>query len=256
LIDPRAVIDPSAKLHEGITVGPYAIIGPDVEVGPGTWIGPHVVINGPTRMGRQNRIHQFASLGDDPQDKKYGGERTWLDIGDRNVIREYCTMSRGTVQGGGATRIGHDNWIMAYVHIAHDCQVGNDTVFANGASLAGHVRVDDRASLGGFTLVHQFCRIGSHSFSAFSSVIKMDVPPYILVSGNLARPHGINVEGLRRHGFSVDQMQVLRNAYKILYRSGLRFADALARLHSLAEEHPEVAALVEFLRESGRGIVR
>lgn len=256
MIDPRAVVDPAAEIHEGATVQAYSVIGADVQIGAGTWIGPHVVIKGPTRIGEDNKIYQFASIGDDPQDKKYGGERTFLEIGHRNVIREYCTMSRGTVQGGGITHIGDDNWIMAYVHIAHDCLVGNATVFANGASLAGHVRIDDFAILGGFTLVHQFCRIGAYSFSAFSSVIKMDVPPYVLVSGNLARPYGINVEGLRRNAFPRETIEALWRAYKLVYRSGLRVVEAIPRLECIAEEHPEVGLVVDFLKETKRGIVR
>jgi len=257
-IDPRAVIDPGARIAAGVHVGPYSVIGPDVEIGEGTWIGPHVVLNGPTRIGCDNRIHQFCSLGDDPQDKKYRGERaeTRLQIGDRNSIREYCTMNRGTVQGGGVTRIGDDNWIMAYVHIAHDCIIGNHTVFANGASLAGHVVVEDHAILGGFTLVHQFCRIGAYSFSAFSSTIAKDLPPYMMVSRESAKAHGLNREGLKRHGCNPKTINLLRRAYRILYRENLSVAESLARLSEMVEECPEVQRLVDFVAQSTRGIIR
>jgi len=195
-IDPRAVVDPSARLAPGVSVGAYTIIGADVEIGAGTTVGSHVVIKGPTAIGEENRLYPFSSIGDDPQDKKYGGEQTRLEIGDRNVIREYCTINRGTEQGGGVTRIGNDNWIMAYVHIAHDCLIANHTIFANNASLAGHVRVDDYAVLGGFTLVHQFCAIGAHSFSGMGSTLSKDLPPYVRASGNPAVPRGLN----RLHG--------------------------------------------------------
>ena len=256
MIDPRAVIDPGAELDEDVEVGPFTVIGPGVRIGAGTRIGPHVVIRGPTIIGRDNRIHQFASIGDDPQDKKYGGEPTRLEIGDRNLIREYVTINRGTVQGGGVTRLGDDNWIMAYVHIAHDCQVGSNTIFANGASLAGHVVVEDHAILGGFTLVHQFCRLGAHCFTAFGSGIAKDVPPYVTVAGQPARPHGINSEGLRRRGFSAEAIRAIREAYRILYRSGLRREEATARIEALVPEHPELEPLAAFLREKGRGLVR
>ncbi|MBI5463203.1 MAG: acyl-ACP--UDP-N-acetylglucosamine O-acyltransferase, partial [Gammaproteobacteria bacterium] len=202
MIDPRAVIDPTAELADDVSVGPYAVIGPDVQIGAGTVIGPHAVINGPTRIGRNNHIFQFASVGDAPQDKKYKGEPTRLEIGDGNTIREFVTINRGTVQDEGVTRIGDDNWIMAYVHIAHDCQVGSHTIFANNASLAGHVRIEDYVILGGYTLVHQFCALGVHSFTAFSSGIAKDVPPYVMVGGFAAEPHGLNTEGLKRRGFA------------------------------------------------------
>ena len=256
LIDPRAVIHPSARLASGVSVGAYSIIGADVEIGADTWIGPHVVINGPTRIGRDNKIFQFASVGEAPQDKKYAGESTRLEIGDRNVIREYVTISRGTVQDAGVTRVGNDNWIMAYVHIAHDCQVGNQVIFSNSASLAGHVQVQDHAILGGFTLVHQFCNIGAHCFTAMNSVISMDVPPYVMVSGHMAKPHGLNVEGLKRRGFSATTLQALRRAYKAIYRSRLTLAQAIEQLKTMEEETPEVTVLVRFLEKSKRGIVR
>ena len=256
LIDSRAVIHPSARLAPDVSVGPYSIIGADVEIGAGTWIGPHVVINGPTRIGRDNKIFQFASVGEAPQDKKYAGEPTLLTIGDRNVIREFVTISRGTVQDVGVTRVGNDNWIMAYVHIAHDCQVGNHVIFSNSASLAGHVHVQDHAILGGFTLVHQFCHIGAHCFTGMNSVISMDVPPYMMVSGHMAKPRGLNVEGLKRRGFSAEKLTALRRAYKVIYRSKLTLAQAIKQLKTMAGDTPEIAVMVEFLENATRGIVR
>jgi len=256
LIDPRAIIDPGAKIAADVTVGPYTVIGADVEIEAGTWIGPHVVIRGPTRIGRENRIFQFSSLGDEPQDKKYAGEDTLLEIGDRNLFREHVTVNRGTVQGGGVTRIGGDNWIMVGVHIAHDCVVGNHTIFANNASLAGHVTVEDHVILGGFTLVHQFCALGAHSFTAMGSVIPKDVPPYVLVSGHMARPYGLNVEGLRRRGFEAQAIRELRRAYKLLYKSGLTVEQAVGQLREMAAETPAVGPLADFIARSSRGIVR
>lgn len=257
MINVHALIDPKAELDSNVQVGPYSIIGAQVQIGSGTWIGPHVVIKGPTQIGCDNKIHQFASLGDDPQDKKYGGEPdTRLEIGDRNVIREYCTMNRGTVQGGGVTRIGNDNWIMAYCHIAHDCEIGNETVFANGASLAGHVRIEDYVILGGFTLVHQFCVMGMHSFSGAGSVIFKDVPPFVTVWGNRAEAYGINKEGLRRRGFSNDTIRLLHQAYKIIYKQNFTTEQAIEILKELTEKHSEIRQLVSFLRQSTRGIVR
>jgi UDP-N-acetylglucosamine acyltransferase len=256
LIDSRAVIDPKAELAAGVEVGPYAVIGPEVVIGEGSWIGPHVVINGPTRIGRENRIFQFASVGEMPQDKKYGGEPTLLEIGDRNVIREFCTLNRGTVQGGGLTRIGSDNWIMAYVHIAHDCLIGNHTIFANNASLAGHVTIEDHVILGGFSLVHQFCSLGAHCFTAFGSGIAKDIPPYVMVGGHPAAPHGLNVEGLRRRGFSKETLSCLRRAYKTLYRANLTMKEAIAQLKEQLAECPELGLMVDFLEKSTRGIVR
>jgi UDP-N-acetylglucosamine acyltransferase len=256
LIDSRAIVDPGAKLADDVEVGPFAIIGPDVEIGPGTTVGPHAVIRGPTRIGRANKIYQFASVGEEPQDKKYAGEPTRLEIGDRNVIREYVTINRGTVQDRGVTRIGSDNWIMAYVHIAHDCEVGNGTIFANGSSLAGHVNVDDFAILGGFTLVHQFCRLGAHSFSAMGSAIAKDVPPYVMVAGNPAKPHGLNFEGLKRRGFSAEATREMRNAYKTLYMSGLKLDQARERIAAMADSCPELEIMRDFLADSKRSIVR
>ena len=256
MIDSRAVIHPKAELASDVEVGPFAVIGPDVVIGEGSWIGPHVVINGPTRIGRENKIFQFASVGEIPQDKKYRGETTLLEIGDRNVIREFCTINRGTVLGGGATRIGSDNWIMAYVHIAHDCQVGDHTIFANNASLAGHVIIEDYVILGGFSQVHQFCSLGMHCFTAFGSGIAKDIPPFVMVSGHPAAPHGLNVEGLRRRGFSTETIAHLRRAYRVLYRSNLTLRDAVEQLKTMADDCPEVELIVAFLEKTERGIVR
>ena len=256
MIDPRAVVDSRAELAEDVSVGPYAVIGPDVQIDTGTWVGPHAVISGPTRIGRDNRIFQFASIGEEPQDKKYKGEPTRLEIGDGNTIREFVTINRGTVQDQGLTSIGNDNWIMAYVHIAHDCQIGNHTIFANNASLAGHVRIEDYVILGGFTLVHQFCALGVHSFTAFSSGIAKDVPPYVMVGGFSAEPHGLNTEGLKRRGFNADTIAQLKQAYRTLYRSKLSLQDAIEALRVQAADCAEVGVMVEFLEKQKRGIVR
>lgn len=256
VIHPTAVIDPTARLAAGVQVGPYSVIGRDVEIGEDSWIGPHVVINGPTRIGRECKIYQFGSIGDHPQDKKYSGEATRLEIGDRNVIRECCTINRGTVQDRGVTTIGNDNWIMAYVHIAHDCLVGNNTIFANNASLAGHVTIGDYAILGGFTLVHQFCAIGAHAFTGMGSVVSMDVPPYVMVAGNLAKPHGLNSEGLRRRGMTAETLRTLKQAYKTLYRSGNTLEQAIEQLAPVAQTCPEVSSFVDFLSNVKRGVAR
>jgi UDP-N-acetylglucosamine acyltransferase len=256
LIHPTAVIDPSAELDEGVEVGPFAVIGPEVVIGGGTWIGPHVVLRGPTRIGRDNRIFQFASVGEDPQDKKYAGERTSLEIGDRNRIREYCTIHRGTEQDRGVTSIGSDNLLMAYTHVAHDCRIRDNVVMANAASLGGHVQVDDWAILGGFTIVHQFCRVGAHSFCAMGSVQTKDVPPYVTAGGHPARPRGINGEGLRRRGFSPEAVAAIKRAYRALYRSGLKLEEALQRVREIAAAVPEVAPFADFVGDSSRSIVR
>ncbi len=257
MIDPRAVVDPKAHLAPDVVIGPFAVIGAEVEIAEGNWIGPHVVIQGPTRIGRDNRIYQFTSLGEAAQDKKYRGEKTYLEIGDRNTLREFCTVNRGTVQDAGTTCIGSDNWLMAYVHVAHDCQVGNRIVFANGATLGGHVRVDDDAVLGGFALVYQFCRIGAHSLCGFGCGVHKDVPPYVTVAGNRAKPYGINSEGLRRRGFTPQEIRAVRLAYKILYRSDLRLPQAIQQLRKLAATFDRVGILVDFLLgRSARGIVR
>ena len=255
-IDPRAVIDPKAKLATGVSVGPYSVIGADVEIGAGSVIGPHVVIQGPTRMGRENRIHPFASLGGAPQDKKYAGEPTLLEIGDRNSIFEFVTLNRGTAQDKGTTRIGNDNWLMAYVHIAHDCTLGDNIIMANNATLAGHVDIEDWAILGGFTKIHQFVRIGAHSFTGMNVDITRDVPPYVMVSGTPVQPHGINSEGLKRREFTAEQIRNIKNAYRVLYRSELRLEEALEQLRALGASQPEVALMVRFLEQSERSITR
>lgn len=255
-IHPTAVIDDAARLGENVEVGPYSIIGPDVEIGAGSVIGPHVVIKGPTKIGIENHIFQFASIGEVPQDKKFHGENSRLDIGDRNHIREFVTINRGTADGGGITRVGNDNWLMAYIHIAHDCIVGNNVIFSNAASLAGHVMVDDHAILGGFTLVHQFCHIGSHTFCGMGSAVSKDVPPYVIVNGNPAHPHGLNLEGLKRRGFSKESLKTLRDAYKLVYRQGLTLEEALPKLESLSAACDEVMPFIEFIKSSARGIIR
>ncbi|NOT17273.1 MAG: acyl-ACP--UDP-N-acetylglucosamine O-acyltransferase [Sulfuriferula sp.] len=256
MIHETAIIHPSAQIAAGVSVGAYSIIGEHVSIGAGSTIGAHVVIDGHTTIGCDNQIFQFNSLGAVPQDKKYAGEPTRLEIGNRNIIREFCTFNLGTVQDGGVTRIGNDNWIMAYVHLAHDCHVGNHTVFANNASLAGHVEVGDYAILGGFTGVHQFCKIGAHVMTGISSVIFKDVPPYLMVGGQPAAPHGMNNEGLKRRGFSAAALAGLKRAYKLLYRDGLTVSDAQTQLALLAQDVPEVQAMVDFLVQSERGIIR
>lgn len=256
MIHPTAIIDPSARLADNVSVGPYSTIGADVEIAAGTEIASHVVIKGPTKIGRNNRIFQFASIGEEPQDKKYHGEPTLLEIGDDNLIRESVTINRGTVQGGGITKVGHRNWIMAYVHIAHDCIIGDDNIFANNASLAGHVVVEQQVILGGFTLVSQFNHLGSHCFSAMGSVISRNVPPYVLVSGHMAEPVGINVEGLRRRHFTDTQIRNIRQAYKLVYRSGLRLEDACQRLLEMQQEASELEIFIDFLNNQQGGIIR
>ena len=257
MIDTTAIIHPDAKISTNVEIGAYTVIGENVTIGSGTKIDSHVVIKGPAKIGDSNTIHQFCSIGDDPQDKKYqGDDDSLLEIGSGNTIREYVSINRGTGDGGGKTVIGNDNWIMAYVHIAHDCIVGNDTIFANNSTLAGHVTIDDYAILGGFTGVHQFCRIGSYSFSAISSVIVKDVPPYVLVSGNTAKPSGLNREGLKRHGFSSETINLLRKAYKAVYRDGLVLKEALEVLNELSIESSEVDYMRTFIANSERGIVR
>ena len=256
MIHATAIVDPGARIGANVAIGPYSIIGPDVEIGDNTEIGSHVVIKGHTRIGRDNHIFQFCSLGEIPQDKKYAGEPTRLEIGDRNTIREFCTFNLGTVQGGGLTSIGDDNWLMAYAHIAHDCHVGNKTIFANGASLAGHVTVDDWVIFGGFTGVHQFCRIGAHVITAASSLVLQDVPPYLMVAGNTAQPYGIHVEGLKRRGFTSEAISELKRAYRTLYKSGLLLEEAKAQLADQARTAPDVQRMVDFLASSKRGIIR
>lgn len=254
MIDKTAILDPSAKIAKNVHIGPYSVIGPDVEIGEGTWIGPHVVIQGPTRIGRDNKIFQFSSIGEMPQDLKFKNEKTYLEIGDRNVIREFCTFNRGTIQDKTVTKIGNDNLFMAYVHIAHDCEVGNGTIFSNNASLAGHVSVEDFVILGGFSGVFQRCRVGAHSFVATNSVVIKDVPPFVKVSGYYAKPFGLNTVGLQRRLFSEETINLLRRAYKIIYRSGLTVANALEELQKLPAA--EIQQLIEFIQASNSGIVR
>jgi UDP-N-acetylglucosamine acyltransferase len=255
-IHPTAIVDPAASIADDVEIGAYSIVGPDVEIGQGCRIGPHAVVTGHTRLGANNTIAQFVSVGEAPQDKKYRGEPTRLEIGNNNTIREFCTLNRGTVQDAGVTRIGDDNWIMAYVHIAHDCQVGNRTIFANNAQLAGHVHVGDDAILGGFTLVHQFCRVGAHSITGLGTVVLQDIPPYVKASGNPIKPYGINAEGLRRRGFTAENLAALKRAYRSLYRSGLTLEEAKTQLAAQAATSPEVHPLLDFLAVPGRGIVR
>ena len=256
MIDPRAIVSPKAQLAADVTVGAFSIIGPDVVIGPGTVIGPHAVINGPTRLGAENRVYQFASLGDAPQDKKYKGEPTRLEIGDRNVFRESCTMNRGTTHDKGVTTIGNDNLFMAYSHVAHDCVVGSNLVFANCATLGGHVEVGDWVTIGGLAAIHQFCKVGSHAFIAGGAIVTRDVPTYVMVAGNPAEPNSVNAVGLSRRGFTPDQIRNIKNAFRVLYRSDLLLAEAVARLTELGKTQPEVAALVEFIGRSERSLVR
>jgi UDP-N-acetylglucosamine acyltransferase len=256
MIHNTAIIEAGAKLAPGVTVGPYAVIGPQVEIGEGTTVGPHVVIEGRTRIGRNNRIWQFASIGAAPQDKKYAGQETAVEIGDGNTIREFVTINRGTVEDGGVTRIGDDNWIMAYVHFAHDCQIGSHTIVANYSGLAGHVRVGDWAILGGVTIAHQFVRIGAHSFTGMCTLLDRDLPPYVGAAGNRAAPYGINTFGLRRRGFPQATLDKLKRAYKTIYRSGLGQEEVLRELEVQAQDCAELRPLIEFIGSSKRGIVR
>ncbi len=256
MIDARAVVDLNAELADNVKVGPFSYIGPDVQIDAGTEIGPHVVIKGPTTIGKDNVIYQFTSIGEDPQDKKYADEITRLEIGDRNVIREFCTMHRGTLQDKGVTSIGNDNLFMAYTHVAHDCEIGDHVIMANGASIAGHVHVGDHAILGGFTLVHQFTQIGEYSFSAMGSAITQDIPPYVMVGGRPTRPHGINSVGMERNGKSPEVIRQIRKAYKILYKNNLRLEDAIEEMEDMAGESNELSNMVSFLRNVTRGILR
>lgn len=256
MIHPTAIIDPDARVGNRVSVGPYSIIGAGVEIGDECIIGPHVVIEGPTSIGQRNRFYQFGSIGADPQDKKFHGESARLEIGDDNTFREFVTINRGTADGGGVTRIGNGNWLMAYVHIAHDCVVGNQTIFANSASLAGHCRVDDHAILGGFSLIHQFCQVGAHAFTSMGSIINRDVPPFVTVAGNFAEPKGINSEGLKRRGFSKDSILAIRRAYKTLYLSGLPLAEARNQIDAVLDHAAELKLLVEFIDRSERSLIR
>jgi UDP-N-acetylglucosamine acyltransferase len=250
------VIAPDAVLAEGVEIGAFTVIGAGVEIGPNTKVGPHVVINGPTRIGADNRIFQFSSIGDAPQDKKYKGEPTRLEIGDRNVIRECVTLNRGTTKEQGVTRIGSDNLFMAYSHVAHDCHVGNQCVLANSATLGGHVTLGDWVIMGGFSGIHQFCKVGAHAFIANNAAVTRDVPPFVMAVGQPAAAHSVNSEGLKRRGYSPEQIRSIRNAFRLLYRSGLRLADAQLQLEAIAKEQPEILPIVEFLPQSTRSIVR
>jgi UDP-N-acetylglucosamine acyltransferase len=256
VIDPRAIVSPRAELAPDVEVGPYSIVGPDVILGPRTVVGPHAVINGPTRLGAGNRIFQFASIGEAPQDKKYQGEPTRLEIGDRNVFRECCTISRGTTRGKGVTTIGSDGLFMASSHVAHDSVIGDNVVFANCASIAGHVEIGSWVQLGGLSAIHQFCKIGAHAFVGGGAIVSRDVPPYVMITGNPAVPHGVNAEGLKRRGFTAEQIRHIRNAYRILYRMELKLEEAVERLTALACEQPEIDLLVRFISQSVRSLTR
>jgi len=255
-IHPTAIVHPGARIGAGVGIGAYSVVGEHVEIGDNTTIGPHVVVTGHTRIGRDNRIFQFCSIGEIPQDKKYAGEPTRLEIGDRNTIREFCTLNCGTAQDAGVTRLGNDNWIMAYVHLAHDCQIGNNVIFANNAQLAGHVHVGDWVILAGFTGIHQFVRVGAHSMTAVGTMLLQDLPPYVTVGGNPPSPHGINSEGLKRRGFSAEAITSIKRAYKTLYKSGLPLAEAREAIAAEAGSVAELKVLAEFLATPGRGIVR
>ena len=256
MIHPTALIDPKAELADDVEVGAFTIIGAKVRIDAGTRIRSHVVLTGRTTIGKNNHIFQFASLGEQPQDKKYAGEDTELIIGDNNTIRELCTFSRGSEQGGGITRIGDNCWIMACVHIAHDCILGSDIIMANNASLAGHVTIGDYAILSGYSLIHQFCTVGEHSFTSYASHVNQSIPPYVTVAGEKAHVKGINSEGLRRRGFTSEQISQVKRAYKALYREGLPLEEATAKINQMAIASPEIKPLVDFLKTAERGIIR
>jgi UDP-N-acetylglucosamine acyltransferase len=256
VISDKAVIDPNAKIAPNVTIGHFSVIGSDVEIDEGTWVGPHVVIQGPTKIGKNNQFFQFSSIGEAPQDKKYKGEPTKLIIGDNNIFRECVTVSRGTTQGGSKTEIGHNNLFMAYVHIAHDCIVGSHTVFSNNASLAGHVIVNDYANLGGLVGVHQFCTIGSYSFCGGGSIVVKDVAPYVMVSGYPAVTHGLNIEGLKRRGFEPEVISSLKRAYKILFRQSLTIEQSIEKIQASEESSQWIELLTNFVKNSERGIIR
>ena len=259
-IHPSALVAAGAQIADGVTIGPFAVIGPQVKIAAGTTIGAHCVIEGVTAIGQNNRIFQFCSIGAAPQDKKYAGEPTARVIGDGNTIREFCTFNTGTVQDGGTTRMGDDNWIRAYVHVAHDCQLGSHTILANATQLGGHVHIGDWAILGGLTGVHQFTRIGAHAMTGFSTRLAQDLPPFMMAAGNPASATGFNQEGLRRRGFSPDQIAVVKNIHRALYRRSLTLEQARAEIEALAAEgaegHAEVALMLGFLQQATRGIVR
>jgi UDP-N-acetylglucosamine acyltransferase len=256
MIHPSAIVSPDAQVADGVRIGAYTVVGPQVEIGAGCEIGTHCAFKGPTKIGPDNRFYPFASIGDDPQDKKFAGEDTQLEIGARNTIREYVTVNRGTTQDRGVTTIGDDNWIMAYAHIAHDCVVGNDVIMANGSTLAGHVNIGDHAMLSAFAAVHQFCSVGAHAFIGAYGGIGKDVPPYVLAFGQPPHPRGINSEGLQRRGFSRDQIRNLKEAYRMIYRSETLIADVLEQLGERVAEQPELEILVEFIERSERGLLR
>ncbi len=251
-IHPTAIVDPGATVAGDVSIGAYTVIGPQVEIGTGCRIGPHVVIQGPTRIGNDNQIFQFASIGDAPQDKKYKGEATRLEIGDRNVIREFCTMNRGTTHDQGITRVGSDNMFLASAHVAHDCVVGNHCVMSNNAALGGHVHLGDWVIMSAYSGIHQFCRIGAHAFLGNNAAVTVDIPPYVMAVGQPAKPHSVNSAGLKRRGFSVEQVRNIRAAYRILYRSGLKREQAIEQLAVLVSTQPELAALVDFFRSTSR----
>lgn len=253
---PTAIIDPRARIAEDVSVGAYSVIGAEVEIGAGSSVGTHTTIDGPTRIGRDNHIGSHAAIGGDPQDKKYHGERSELVIGDGNTIREFVTLNRGTEDGGGVTRIGDDNWIMAYVHVAHDCVVGNHIVLANNSTLAGHVEVGDYVVLGGFAGVHQFCKVGAHAFAAMYAAINRDVPPFVYAAGQFAVPRGVNAEGLKRRGFQPDRIAAIKRAYRTLYMSGKTLAEARADLQEQARASEDVRGMLEFIERSERALVR
>jgi UDP-N-acetylglucosamine acyltransferase len=255
-IDARAVIAPTAQLADDVEIGPFAVIGDNVVIGPRCWIGPHAVVNGPTTLGADNRVFQFASLGDAPQDKKYKGEPTRLEIGDRNVFREYCTVNRGTVTGNGVTRVGNDNMLLAYTHVGHDCTLGNHIVLSNLVMLGGHVELGDWVIMSGYAGAHQFSKIGAHAFIGNNTAVTRDVPPYVLAAGHPAEPRTINSEGLKRRGFSAEQIRNIKQAYRVLYRSDLRLEDAVVQLQAMAEEHEELRIFVDFIGTATRSLVR
>ena len=255
-IDPRAVVAPDATIADDVRIGPFAVIGAEVSIGPGCRIGPHAVIEGPTRIGAGNRIFQFASIGGDPQDKKYAGERTELHIGDRNIFREFVTVNRGTVTGAGVTRIGHDNLLLAYSHVAHDCVLGDHIVLSNAVNLAGHVELGDWVIFGGYAGAHQFCRVGAHAFIGNNTSVLQDIPPYVLAMGHPAEPRSVNIEGLKRRGFGEEQLRAIRNAYRVLYRNELKLEEALAQLRLMAVEQDCLRPMVEFIEKTVRGLAR
>jgi UDP-N-acetylglucosamine acyltransferase len=256
LIHETAIVSADTSIDPSVSIGPYTVVESGVQIGANSEIGSHCVIKGPTTIGERNRIYQFSSIGEDPQDKKYAGEDTQLIIGDGNTIREYCTLNRGTSDDEGITRLGNNNWIMAYVHIAHDCNVGDETIFANNVTLAGHVTVGDYVIFGGFSGVHQFGRVGAHAFVANNAAVNRDVPPYLMAAGQPAAPRGVNIEGLKRRGFDTTQTRNIKNVFRLLYRSGLRLEDARDKIGELADEQPELQLFCEFFELSKRSIIR